>query len=485
VQRIKECLKTEFLLPGLRAEYDVRQVSDEMMIVLYLLSMLLAQQPQPEFGSLSGQVRGMGGEVAAGIRVAAAPVTAGVAVSPASIELSNIVQTDGEGRYRLENVRPGLYLIVAGSMTSPSYYPVGTRPTEGMVVAVAAGQAITKLDITIAPSSVPLITGTARFDDNTPVTNDALYRTGLQLRFTRTGSDRKGSASLDRLQSQPGVLVFYGIDSPGTYAVTVDPLPLGYFVKSMTYGSTDLTRYPLVLTAKLGNPIVDIVLSKTRPAGTPPGVKVSGRVVIQDPAGPKPSRLISLFRLQDNTYVYVALVDTMDDGTFEIDGVPPGNYAMAPNQPANLQPNRPRFKGTIFDVGGNDVRNLEVKIGQPEYPITLTSGKTGTVKGSVDIAAIPGGTIPEFEIQFVPTRDGDETRVVKISSREFSALLPEGAYRVRISGLPTGYTVESVIAGPMDLTEPFLVTAAGIADRLTGVRIKSDGIAIKLSSPPK
>jgi hypothetical protein len=457
-----------------------------MTIALYLLSMLLAQQPaQAEFGSLSGQLRGPSGEVAAGVRIAAAPVTAGGLISQAPAEFSNIDRTDGEGRYRLENVRPGLYLLVAGSLTTLSYYPAGATPSEGKLVAVTAGQAVTNLDFAIGSASVPLITGTVRFDDNTPVTNAALRLGSLQLRFTRAGSDQQWSGTLH--PQQPGALQFLGMNAPGTYSVTLDPLPLGYYLQSMTYGSTDVIRYPMVLTARLDNPILDVVLSKKRPAGTPSGVKVSGRVINQNPAEPKTSRQFTLLRLQDNfrqdtivrpqdkTYVAIAELYSEEDGSFEIDGVPPGSYALAPNRTFNVRPN---FQGTTFDVTGNDVRNLELKVGGPEYPITLTASKTTTIKGTVDTA---GGTVPEFEFQFVPTRAGEETRSVKISSREFSTAVPEGSYRVRISGLPTGYAVESVIAGPMDLTEPFLVTAAGIADRFTGVRMKSDGITVKLS----
>ena len=81
---------------------------------------------------------------------------------------------------------------------------------------------------------------------------------------------------------------------------------------------------------------------------------------------------------------------------------------------------------------------------------------------------------------------------VTVSGREFSIVLPEGEYRLSVSGLPNGYTVESVTAGPLNLTEPFLVTNKGIADRFTGTPILirsagstpiSAGITLRLKAP--
>src|SRR6187399_2155832 len=144
-----------------------------MTILLYLLPLLLVQQPnRPEFGTLSGQLRGSDGRPAAGIRVFVTPVEAAIAPrggravsvrAPDPIGrsgrgggtaiLSSISQTDNQGRYQLADVLPGRYYIAAGSLASPTYYPSGTALNQGRIVNVVAGETITNLDITLAASA--------------------------------------------------------------------------------------------------------------------------------------------------------------------------------------------------------------------------------------------------------------------------------------------------------------------------------------------
>jgi len=95
-----------------------------------LLTILLAVQGIPILpgsgGTVSGTLRGTDGKPAAGLRVAAMARpdvgnTAGTATS-----LVSITQTDDNGRYRLEDIPPGQYYIVAERVTLPTYYP-GTQ----------------------------------------------------------------------------------------------------------------------------------------------------------------------------------------------------------------------------------------------------------------------------------------------------------------------------------------------------------------------
>jgi hypothetical protein len=94
--------------------------------------------------------------------------------------------------------------------------------------------------------------------------------------------------------------------------------------------------------------------------------------------------------------------------------------------------------------------------------------------------------MPPFEVRFTAVRAArsESPHVVTVTGRDFSTILPEGEYRVSISGLPQGYTVKSVFAWPLDLTYPFLITYQGIADKFSGAPVPSPGqIAIRLNTP--
>jgi hypothetical protein len=146
-----------------------------------------------------------------------------------------------------------------------------------------------------------------------------------------------------------------------------------------------------------------------------------------------------------------------------------------------------------FDVAGNDVTNLDLDLNRASrgFAVPLNQSAIRSISGNVEM---DGGAIPEFIVTITTTRAGAAAaQTVAVSGREFSMQVPEGEYRINISGLAKGYSVESVTAGPLDLTEPFLVTKAGIADRFTGAPIVvrsaatapavSAGIIVRLRPP--
>jgi hypothetical protein len=73
------------------------------MVLLGLLLSLLVAQQQADFGTVRGQIRNRDGTPAAAIRVALidALTDTGGAIGP-DAPLSNISQTESQGRYRLE-----------------------------------------------------------------------------------------------------------------------------------------------------------------------------------------------------------------------------------------------------------------------------------------------------------------------------------------------------------------------------------------------
>src|SRR5262249_16297575 len=98
------------------------------MTVLITLALLLLQSPAAaaNAGTVVGRLVATDGIPKAGVRIAA--VESPKPGEDASANTSTIVSmgvTDRDGRYRLENVVPGTYVIVADPFGSPSFYPGG------------------------------------------------------------------------------------------------------------------------------------------------------------------------------------------------------------------------------------------------------------------------------------------------------------------------------------------------------------------------
>jgi hypothetical protein len=147
----------------------------------------------------------------------------------------------------------------------------------------------------------------------------------------------------------------------------------------------------------------------------------------------------------------------------------------------------------IIDVARNDVADLELRFGtsaKPGAPTPLNSSATAVIRGVVEGAS---GGVPGFVIEFASMRVGVQALSIAVSGREFTVQLPQGEYRASVSGLPRGYNLDSLTAGPLDLREPFLVTEKGIADRFTGAPIPDSaggpeakapaGISVRLKAP--
>jgi protocatechuate 3,4-dioxygenase beta subunit len=95
-----------------------------LLVALLVRVISWAQTPA---GAVAGQVLNRDGRPAASVRVSAMAVPEAGAVVNSATALVSIAMTDSEGRYRLENVLPGRYYIMAGFVDLPTYYP-GVRP---------------------------------------------------------------------------------------------------------------------------------------------------------------------------------------------------------------------------------------------------------------------------------------------------------------------------------------------------------------------
>jgi hypothetical protein len=195
-------------------------------------------------------LRASNGEPAVGVRVAALSRPDAVQDLTSLASFAGLAETDSAGRYRLENIPPGSYYIVAGRVDTPTYYPGAVQVIDGTLILVATGLTISGIDFTLnnvsvgradaalrgSPSWIVPIQVRIEGDSRVPVFADRKFPT---LRFARTGT-----SPVDVSLNAANVSLPYP-----DYAVSLENLPDGYALKSLVFETTDLRTNPLLLPA--------------------------------------------------------------------------------------------------------------------------------------------------------------------------------------------------------------------------------------------
>jgi hypothetical protein len=343
--------------------------------VLFLA--LLAQgaaQSTARPGVIAGRILRFDGTPAAGVRVAVVEPPAGK--TPGA--LRNFTETDGSGRYRLEEVPPGRYFIIAGPLSAATYFP-GVATLE-------------------AAMAVTVVSGTAQID-----------------------RDFKLAIPLLRLSGR----VVRELDPPLRQSVRRDQVALA--------------------SPGVSNGLIPIPTPQTL-----------------TPIGP--------------------------DDTFEFRNLPPGIYHLGVVGDALQMP------GVQVSLNDQDVTGYTLTV--PRSAIQASVTVTATVNG--------GGPTPMFPFQLTPpappgARRGGPPRNLTVGSHTIPfnsdnsiavagpLILPPGEYSASLglgsgvgrggrTGLPEGFSVESVKMGATDLLSEALVLAPGDKAQIS--------IILKVSSPP-
>jgi hypothetical protein len=125
-----------------------------------LLTLLLLLQGTPATSTtVSGRLLPAANTSAANVRVALTPVD-----DPET--LVAFAQTDREGRFRIENVPAGAYYLVAGAVSSPTYFPDATSPGKAISIDVRTNAPLVVPDFRLLPISGPRlypVSGNLRF----------------------------------------------------------------------------------------------------------------------------------------------------------------------------------------------------------------------------------------------------------------------------------------------------------------------------------
>jgi len=221
-----------------------------------------------------------------------------------SINRASATIDKASGRFELPSVAPGSYLLVASQL----YRRIALSAR--IPVEVNATAAPENLTVTLAPALE--VGGRVEVEQGTT----SLAKVTVRL------------ASADGLAPGPGPSSRVAADgsvrlagvTPGVWDFSLDAMPEGLWIKSATYGDTDVLQGRLTVTA--GPPsVLRIVLAEN-------GAQVSGTVtcprdagqatVVLAPAAPELRRSAAMYRI----------ASTQDPGVFVFKGFRPGTYKL-------------------------------------------------------------------------------------------------------------------------------------------------------------
>ncbi len=383
----------------------------------------------PRTGAIEGRVLDEFGDPAPGLTVQAARVQYAAGkhrLMP--IASTQNVPTDDLGQFRLFNLPPGDYYLVAlsGPFAGPdgaagfalTYFPGTAVPMDAQVVTVDVGQDITGVTMQMSPARTATISGVTTDENGTPI------QASVMLIPTSGGDVR--AAIMARGESDPaGRFVFRNVAS-GTYAIQGFGRPVG----GGNLGRAPFGALQVTVDGDLSNLAVKIA----------PGATLRGRVVFEGPA-PQPA--------PDRVRVVPAPINF---ATGPLGGGPPDTVTNADwtFETRNMTGTRVisvtagavgwRLKSVVR--GSKDITDHPVDFGEGDVndvEITMTS-LHATVTGSVTDAGEPIG-------ECLVVIFADDLAKWTFPSRFISAVRPNATGVFTASGLPSGDYL--VIAVPL------------------------------------
>src|SRR6185295_3889329 len=230
----------------------------------------------------------------------------------------------------------------------------------------------------------------------------------------------------------------------GSYRVTVDGLPFGYYLKSISYGSRDLLVEPLRIDGTGEAAAADLIVTLTdkAPSTAPAGVKVSGRVT----GIPSVQLALNLWitLMSDSAEsVRASAVQFTSDGVFEFRNVPPGRYTLRTTEQL-LAPAGTAFGGPSIvpvAVAGRDIAiELPLFTGVEVTAQVVDRNNKPTVINGLFLTITPIGGPAESTITMTPSRDG-----------LYRFWLSRGEYTIQGRPLGGAASVTAITGGSVDL----------------------------------
>jgi len=365
--------------------------------------------------------------------------------------------TDAEGKFRIEQVEPGSYRLMAERQGFVrQQYGARRNSMMGMTVKVAAGQELTDLNFKLTPHAV--ITGRVLDEEGEPLAR-------AQVQVMRRGYFRgkqqmmpvSMGQSIDtgefRLADLPPGRYWIAASYRGQMAFGGSPArnttgkPEEEYVTTYYPGSVDATgARPVDVDAGQQLPGIDIRMQKARV------YRVRGRVTGASPSV-RTLRVMLLPRERAFSFGMFSGAGgaVKEDGTFEIGSVQPGSYYAT----AFAAQGRMSTVGRApVDVAQDDVQDLIL-------PLTGGVNLQGSIRADRDATQPepPEAAKTTFEsvrLQVVPT-DGIAFNAPNATVKSDGSFVIEnigpGKYRIQAFNLPAGHWLKSVRAGGQEVLD--------------------------------
>jgi len=482
-----------------------------------LLAIFLAAQGIPTLqgtgGTISGTLKSADGTPAVGVRVAAALRPDSLADFATQGALMSIAQSDENGRFTLENVPQGRYLITAGKVDLPTYYPGTIDITSGRAILITSGAIVSGIDFVLADPSVrsndpyDFLNGRSVLMNPTRfVTVDIKTEDGAKLpvfanskypvvRLTR----KSDHTQVEMMFSHSSIEVPVQVTGVSEYGVTVENLPDGYVVKSLRSDIADLKTGPLQLqpTAfQLTGPAAAAFIAGltagqngTPPLAPPLPTATPGRIVVPPlPAAPSaifvtlakaplttpiPSGArvsgqttetgVRSIYLSDNSGIFYS------DGSFEFRGVAAGRHTILLVDPESSAAGP---KGISLVVAGGNVvvgeKDIEAVTLEAINMLPLETDSlvtprpaNGRAPGSIPLATIHGRVVQESSKQALAggtvSINGRTRTMFRINADgrfEIPRLFP-GTYKLEVGNFGYETVRETIEVEDEDITIEF------------------------------
>lgn len=319
------------------------------------------------------------------------------------VQVTDRVPIAPDRTFVFEHVAPGRYELRAGRSFSTTEVMVATADVR---------------DIELVVSGETAFEVRARMDDGSAVPAEGYARVFINV-------TRSMSAALDT----PSALTL----PPGDHWVFFIAPP-GVHVRSASTADADLLRAPLAVAPGDSHRVIDVVLTRAKPADAP-------MVTVAGVAGRSGLELELVDTTNSRRIEFVGTTTTDADGRFRF---------------------APVHRG-IFRIGAPPadrvVENLQVGAGQIEVTIPIAADARVVAGGlvTIDVSGKRVVLLRQARMALVAEREGTVTRIPVTFTGYWGALVP-GAYRMTVEGLEPGFSIRSFTAGSTNLLEqPFVV----------------------------